>query len=254
MSRELPLLCNGQVALNIQEGKQTQDRRPIKPQPYISNMSPPQYTDTKVGDIFICQDLLPSGDTVKSVFAEYENRGTWHYMGKEGFAEKHAPHKVGDLLYVREAWRCTGGGDLRNIIYRAEGDTAISFCGIDDGRTEILHVSEPHWAEWDRLVYETNRSCNWRPNIHMPKWAARTWVKVKRVWVEQVQDISYEDCIDEGILYGGTEKEIYGKTHKMLSDEVIRKFHTLWETLYPGSWDRNDFVWCSEFERIEYPK
>ncbi|GAG51143.1 unnamed protein product, partial [marine sediment metagenome] len=102
---------------------------------------------------------------------------------------------VGDLLWVREGWRCTGGGDLRNIIYRAEGDSAMSFCGVEDGRVGILHVPEPHWAEWDRLVYKTNRSCNWRSPIHMPKWATRIWLEITGIRVERVQEISDADVL-----------------------------------------------------------
>ncbi|KKK54847.1 hypothetical protein LCGC14_3080570, partial [marine sediment metagenome] len=37
MSRELPILCNSQSAKNIMDEIQTQERRPMKPQPEYHN-------------------------------------------------------------------------------------------------------------------------------------------------------------------------------------------------------------------------
>lgn len=113
-------------------------------------------------------------------------------------------YRVGDVLYVKEAWRCTGGGSERNIIYKLDGDSAMSFCGVNDGRTSILKVPEEHWVEWDRLVYETDLGCNWRSPLYMPKWAARPELKrrVTEVRVQRVQDISEEDAIAEGMDCG----------------------------------------------------
>ena len=252
--RERPLLANSQVALAIPEGRQTQDRRPIKIQPAYFEELPAEASvgETAIykGELWQCYQYSKSiPDAIKWRLAK-------------------APHQVGDLLYVREGWRCTGGGDLRNIIYRADGDSPMSFCGIDDGRDEILKVPEPHWAEWDRLVYKTSQGCNWRPNIHMPKWAARTWVKVLRVWVEQIQDISIDDVLAEGIeSFGWDYAESSDDTGDMFmywdnqngdppkwadwitSCECIEDiFRAYWNFLYPGTWDKNIWVWVTEFE------
>lgn len=154
--------------------------------------------------------------------------------------------KVGDKLWVRESWRCTGGGSLRNIIYRAEGDSAMSFCGIDDGRSGILHVPESHWAEWDRLVYKTNKSCNWRSPIHMYKWVARLWLEVTGVRVERVQDITHGDMRREGI-----EGTPCGPGLQDYSYE--KEFAELWDSINKKrgyGWDKNPWVWVIEFRRI----
>jgi len=132
-----------------------------------------------------------------------------HTMTRIKEIAKKPRYRVGDILYVKEAWRCTGGGTERNIIYKLDGDTAMSFCGVNDGRTTILKVPEEHWAEWDRLVYKTEQSCNWRSPMFMPKWAARPELKrrVTGVRVERVQDISEEDAIAEGIEVVQASKE-----------------------------------------------
>jgi hypothetical protein len=71
------------------------------------------------------------------------------------------------------------------------------------------------------------------------KELARIKRKVLRVWYERVQDISWDDCKAEGISWINKPGE--GKTFKA-------EFHRLWESIYPGSWERNDWVECIEFE------
>ncbi len=106
--------------------------------------------------------------------------------------------KVGDGLYVREGFRCTGGGDWKGLLYRADGpDTAKSLCGVNDGRARTL--PQRLWPDWDQLVYETRRCCNWRSPLFMPRWASRELLEITGVRVERVQDITPEDAIAEGV-------------------------------------------------------
>jgi len=73
-----------------------------------------------------------------------------------------------------------------------------------------------------------------RPSIHMPRWASRINLLVKRVWVERVQDISERDATAEGI------------GHPLTRDCKTPAFLRLWESIYgPG----NPWVWCCEYER-----
>lgn len=82
---------------------------------------------------------------------------------------------------------------------------------------------------------------------------ARYRFEVTGVKAEQVQDISSDDCIDEGIRYGGTEEEIFGKTHDQLCSKMIDEFHALWDSIYGGteySWQKNCWVWCITFKKV----
>jgi hypothetical protein len=79
---------------------------------------------------------------------------------------------------------------------------------------------------------------------------------VKRVWVEQVQDISEEDALAEGIgsdtlAACGDHPEL--RCYVTIPDDnhayvtPIAAFQPFWNTLYPGSWGRNDWVFACEF-------
>lgn len=105
----------------------------------------------------------------------------------------------------------------------------------------------------------------WRPSIHMPKEAARIWLKVKTVRVERLHDISEEDAKAEGILcyrdeFDGNryrykdymaDSSDYGHPDHDYPTVGIAKtsFCTLWESINGReSWDSNPWVWVVEFE------
>ena len=85
------------------------------------------------------------------------------------------PHyKAGDILYVRESFAPVVGG---GYLYKA--DPIYRDCGVGV-------------IDWD-----------WKPSIHMPRAAARIFLRVTDVKVERLQNISYEDARAEGIVDGG---------------------------------------------------
>ena len=216
MTKELPLLCNSQVALNTREGKQTQDRRPMKSQPPTNKHSLVQLIDTTDRD-------------------KRKHRGKWHWAVVEGLNISdeqeiyfNPPHKVGDLLYVRE-------GFALNWHYDTESIKGWTECQSLDGadpryQADYIGIEKPGYIG------------KWRPSRFMPKWAARTWVKVKRVWVEQLFDISDEDCIAEGM-----------NPNQNCEGDNFGDFVNLWYSMY-GDKPDNPWLWCKEFEKFEYPK
>ena len=125
--------------------------------------------------------------------------------------------KPGDILWVRETWK--------------------QFCEVFTYRADIS----------DKMLAIHHGT--WKPSIHMPKWACRLRLTVKRVWVERVQDIDELGALAEGVEGVRTA---HGKLNGVEGDYVDGSardgFKRLWESIYPGSWDRNDWVWCCEFE------
>ena len=152
------------------------------------------------------------------------------------------PYQPGDVLYVRETWCAlpvNEAGHMRGhsiYYYRADGDL----------RPE----------EWRG---------KWRPSIHMPKEAARIWLKVTDVRVEQLHDITPKDAENEGV--GNLFYEDIGYSEKNYGTEVDpeygiakEQFAWLWESTIKKSdlssygWDANPYVWVISFERCEKPE
>lgn len=144
--------------------------------------------------------------------------------------ERICPICPGDILYVRETWLKRRSG---KYIYRADFIT-------------------DEWNEWN--------GC-WHPSIHMPKEAARIWLKVTDVRVERLQDITKEQARAEGCdgrcecPSSGTDGSLSCATR----DFSIEKFETAWDSTIKKSdidrygWDANPWVWVIEFERCEKP-
>lgn len=91
----------------------------------------------------------------------------------------------------------------------------------DDVRPRIEHP----------YIYRADNRCvcpKWRPSIHMPKSVARIWRLVTDVRAERIRYITEEDVLNEGVSPD--------------SDNLITAFAQMWESLYPGAWDRNEWV------------
>lgn len=135
-------------------------------------------------------------------------------------AERTCPICTGDILYVRETWKEAPKG-----YYYYE----------DWQKDDIADVTK------------------WKPSIHMPKEAARIWLKVTNVRVERLQEISAESALAEG-----ADKYIH--TNGGLDENMtITSFIGIWNSTIKKSdinrygWDANPWVWVIEFERCEKP-
>lgn len=150
---------------------------------------------------------------------------------------------VGDLLWVRET-TCIApkrfatpddscipdpDGDMRYVSYKADGH------------------SEDAMRDY---------GLKWTPSIHVPKWAARIWLKVKSVRVESLQDASEEEAEKEGIDF----LRYYPDADETLTAKEL--FMCLWDSINGKprkdgqdiSWKANPWVWVVEFERTEKPQ
>ena len=140
------------------------------------------------------------------------------------------PCEPGDILYVRETWKEAPKG-----YYYYE----------DWQRNDIADVTK------------------WKPSIHMPKEAARIWLKVMNVRVERLQEMTDEQAKREGIQYDECPT---GFTWKQETDmhncytTPIGAMQALWNSTIKKSdidrygWDANPWVWVIEFERCEKPQ
>lgn len=168
-------------------------------------------------------------------FSENFTEAEWkNHLNSAGAKLLYGGFKKGDILWVRETF----------------------------AKPPITAFGVPyiHKAGFDRTI------CGWKPSIHMPKEAARIFLKVTNVRVERLQDISEEDAIAEGVSivydYGSfiTYKNYLFKdknTYNKQDTRCLKKsFQSLWQSINAKKhpWESNPWVWVYEFDRIEKPE
>lgn len=121
-------------------------------------------------------------------------------------------------------------------------------------------LSSPYGQPGDRIwVRETHSRVNnavtyqasghkpfpygWSPSIHMPRWASRITLEIMDVRVQRIREISDEDILAEG----------FGIPDPYTQQRSVSKylFSNEWEKIYPGSWERGDYVWVYTFKRVK---
>ena len=139
-----------------------------------------------------------------------------------------APYEPGDILYVRETWCLRYDGE--KYFYKADKNTP---------------------REEKRLIDYNNTS--WHPSIHMPKEAARIWLKVTDVRVERLQEIT-----PQGAWKEGARCSCLNPVPDCAGNKTA--FVNIWNSTIKKSdldrygWDANPWVWVIEFERCEKPE
>lgn len=175
-------------------------------------------------------------------------------------AERTCPICPGDVLYIRETWTEECG----KYYYRADYDSDyLDPCETLSGG---YPASCRNHLGCDGCMATSTR-IHWHPSIHMPKEAARIWLKVTDVRVERLQDITEEQACMEGT--DPWDEVCYENNgwHPTFSDpdsggdpNMVDGFHKLWNStikksdLDRYSWDANPWVWVIEFERCEKPE
>ena len=109
---------------------------------------------------------------LKGPFTVHPNGYITKPRGNENLCPYEPPYQPGDILYVREAFY----RDENCILYKADNEKLTGY----------------------RNMSGEDVSVKWRPSIHMPKEAARIWLKVMDVRVERLQSITEGGAIREG--------------------------------------------------------
>lgn len=159
------------------------------------------------------------------------------------------PYRSGDILWVRETW----AKDVGRYMYKANYSDTEKF--YMNGR-EIKMV--------------------WRPSIHMPRVAARLFLRIIGVRTERLQDMTEEDAICEGydgmpwcyhhVFENYPDSPIpcdassgYDCPPDRPCDKSIPELfgETIWNPTIKKSdldrygWEANPWVWVIEFERLK---
>ena len=235
-----PILFNTDMVRAILDGRKTCARRVVKPQ----------------------WEECPHCKYVHNEYI-YDKLAKNVYCARCGYPmepERRSPYQPGYILYVRETWQ---------YLYELDGNEQV----IED-------TGKYYYAATDTIPFDTYVDENgvkhdhapWRPSIHMPKEAARIWLKVTDVKVERLQEITEAQTEEEGFLFtppclhrtGENYCDIDGpcgskiKYCDMSAGELFGK--VLWDSTIKKSdidiygWDANPYVFVIEFVKIDKPE
>ena len=206
---------------SVVEGRKTQTRRIVKPQPDDSGL----WND----------DKFP-----RSLDSELEGfNGT---VNETGESKQFKPrYKIVDIVYLKEPYRVDF--ENRTIFFKYSNNT--------------VDVKFPtNFIELEKIKKLQNRSKSGFVNkLFVPKWIVKYFpnrIQITGVRCEKLQYISDKDCIKEGINYKdywrGTayfyENDCNYDTAQKAYASLINKING------KGTWESNAWVWAYDFKLI----
>lgn len=223
--KERPILFSAPMVRAILEGRKTQTRRVMKPQPeevmdggrvighrLPGNVSYPAGLKHPNSSLLVQQHTLPK-----------------------------CPHgQHGDRLWVRETFQVRYYETLKSAViwYAADGKV----------KTVPEMTSHCDAEDVDNYVRKyLNRAP--RPSIFMPRWASRISLEIVKVRVERVQDITEADAAAEG----WTKQPERSDDPEVHRDAARDWYQDLWNEINSErghGWNVNDWVWVIEFKRL----
>ena len=226
--RERPIIFSGPMVRAILDGRKTQTRRVVKPQ--------------------------PPADRPRHCWWDAPIYGwTWDTEPTADWFKVKSPYAVGMRLWVRETWQ---------MMY-ATPDTWMGGSEVEEDWGPIPERPDGRWADYAADGHDGP----FRPSIHMPRWASRITLEITDVRVERVRDISRDDAFAEGVdrvdPYETNSELPPGmpacfrnyQTDGWFAGDPVASFRTLWDSINgnrPGcSWADNPWVWVVSFRRIQ---
>jgi hypothetical protein len=182
-----PILFSAPMIRALLEGRKTQTRRIIKPQP--------KWADSKFSTTVCSSNRKHAGKHRWVVFKDQwtidESRSSKPFTCPYG--------RPGDLLWVRETWAPMGS--MSDGAIYANPDKRIFYPATDDYRYERKH-----------------------PSIHMHRWASRLTLELTTVRAERLQNISDSDALAEGVDRTNTSLRGYAvERYKRLWESINGK-------------------------------
>lgn len=221
--REIPIIFSAPMLRAIIEGRKTQTRRILKPQP-----------------------------THDGTFWRWHGGG-WG-SGSPPLVPGHSmwnavPARPGERLWVREKLQYFGEpGGLARLMHEP-----LHYAADENPPGHPGPAITTFPDDW-RLP---KRRGEYIPSIHMPRWASRITLEVTGVKVERLQEISEEDAIAEGIRrspHGNRDQWLeYPEGSSAAGWEDPRdSFRSLWNSIHgAGAWDANPWVAAISFKRVK---
>lgn len=224
--RERPIIFSGPMIRAIMEGRKTQTRRVVKPQPISRSRAENRGVD---GDLILSID----GGLMKLRTSRGRNAGAAGIMVETPYP---CPYGVpGDRLWVKETWR---------PFWHPELYCSVQYAADSSYRKPEFAEEERGHRFADLCEQSGDNAEKWHPSIHMWREMSRITLEVVSVKVERLQEISEADAMAElGANPNGTYPAEFGYHNRL--------FTGLWESIHgKGSWKLNPFVWVLSFKKV----
>lgn len=234
--KERGMIFNGEMVRAILDGRKTQTRRIMKPQPEPC----PRGGHWWPSNVF---------KTMLHVEEEMQNgKGGWG-----GLVGDACPFgDVGDRIWVREAYRFPAS--LDDVSPTGVGEMAVATGYKKPWAPTFYEFTGTFSDGWKGFETppKVSDAGKLRPSIHMPRWASRILLEITDVRVERLNAISQEDAQAEGMELTGW-RPTYSDPDS--GGEVMTpydNFAELWSSIYGDeSWKANPWVWVISFKRVE---
>ena len=198
----------------VLEGRKTQTRRIISPQPTFKDNCGICWKGFAYG-------LSLSWDKLEGCYRNFISGTEYDKSCKR--------YRKGEVVAVAQSYRECDGFRKPGIPRWNEIAIAVGSVGIG----------------WDNKMFV-------RANL-MPHQ-----IRITNVRIQRLQDISYEDCLKEGLEWDGTASQYYINYKKETGDKTIlgKTHHEAFANLIDkvnkkGTWDSNPYVWVYDFELIK---
>ncbi len=221
-----PILFNTGMVQAILNGRKTCTRRLVKPQPDEKHT----YLLGFVTDSTEKKNVGCFG------FAANE------YSGSIQYAKPPYGYAPGDILYVRETWE-------RFECWNCEGDERGN-CPKEPQKSVFDKTCGCYMY---RATDEIRGDARWHSSIHMPKEAARIWLRIKSIRVERLHEITPQEAWKEG-----ARCSCLHPVPDCAGNKTV--FVNIWNSTVEKSdldrygWNANPYVWVIEFKRCKKPE
>lgn len=231
-----PILFSGPMVRALLDGRKTQTRRILKPQP-------------PMGSTFFAYDNGDNGFFARFLIEDER--------GNADLPLAPIQFMAGDRLWVREHWKTD----------RAYEDLPPRDMG---GEEPLIYLADSEVQRWGWKPSAMSRWGRHRQAMHMPRWASRLTNCVTGVQVERLQDISEADAIAEGlrkaawevnapntgtgepdlIICEGWSSDRVSAFKHGVGETAADGFRILWDSLNADrgfGWDTNPWVTTTTF-------